>query len=122
MFCDLQPEDEKEEPKSSKDKSKKDKKQKTLIDEMKEQVQRKLETELRRKAAIEEMMARELERRVGPPRKRSPESDMQQTVWDRDSKRPRISDDRYSSRRSRDEHCKLGMKQCLKFLKYIINI
>lgn len=41
------------------------------------------------------MMARELERRVGPPRKRSTE---EETVWD--SKRPKIVDYGHSRSRS----------------------
>ncbi|XP_060068301.1 formin-binding protein 4-like [Ylistrum balloti] len=87
----------KEESKSSSAEKKKEPKglkQKSLVEEMKEQVQKRQEMEARnaarRKAAIEEMMARELERRVGPPRKRSSEEDLPQTVWD--SKRPRGSD------------------------------
>ncbi|OWF39592.1 formin-binding protein 4-like [Mizuhopecten yessoensis] len=87
----------KEDPKADvKEKKKEAKgvKQKSLVDEMKEQVQKRQEMEARiaarRKAAIEEMMARELERRVGPPRKRSCEEDLPQTVWD--SKRPKSSD------------------------------
>jgi hypothetical protein len=54
-----------------------------------------MEVEARRKAAIEEMMARELERRVGPPRKRSGDDE---TVWD--SKRPKIVDYGHSRSRS----------------------
>lgn len=89
----------KEEPKTSVVEKKKENvglKQRSLVEEMKEQVQKRQEMEARnaarRKAAIEEMMARELERRVGPPRKRSSEDDLPQTVWD--SKRSKSSDSR----------------------------
>lgn len=47
------------------------------------------------------MMARELERRVGPPRKRSGE---EETVWD--AKRPKIVD--YGHSRSRSPVTEIG--------------
>lgn len=75
----------------------------TLIDSIKEQIKLKQETEARRKAAIEEMMARELERRVGPPRKRSGE---EETVWD--AKRPKIVD--YGHSRSRSPVTEIGSR------------
>ncbi|KAK3102426.1 hypothetical protein FSP39_011307 [Pinctada imbricata] len=70
--------------KGSKDKkSDREPKSKSLVDALKETIQKKQEVEARRKAAIEEMMARELERRVGPPKRRpTPEEPSLHSNWD----------------------------------------
>lgn len=69
---------------------------------MREQVQQKQELEARRKAAIEEMMARELERRVGPPRKRpTPEDPSLHGDWE--GKRAKVMEYEHGRRSRRDE-------------------
>ncbi|XP_048728108.1 formin-binding protein 4-like isoform X2 [Ostrea edulis] len=77
-------------------------KSRSLVDAMREQVQQKQEIEARRKAAIEEMMARELERRVGPPRKRpTPEDPSLHGDWD--SKKTKVLEYEHGRRSRRDE-------------------
>ncbi|XP_078334345.1 uncharacterized protein LOC111124829 isoform X3 [Crassostrea virginica] len=93
--------------KSSESKSDKDgkgnpPKSRSLVDAMREQVQQKQELEARRKAAIEEMMARELERRVGPPRKRpTPEEPSLHGDWE--GKRAKVMEYEHGRRSRRDE-------------------
>lgn len=77
-------------------------KTRSLVDAMREQVQQKQEVEARRKAAIEEMMARELERRVGPPRKRpTPEDPSLHGDWE--GKRAKVMEYEHGRRSRRDE-------------------
>lgn len=77
-------------------------KSRSLVDAMREQVQQKQEIEARRKAAIEEMMARELERRVGPPRKRpTPEDPSLHGDWE--SKKTKVLEYEHGRRSRRDE-------------------
>jgi hypothetical protein len=69
---------------------------------MREQVQQKQEMEARRKAAIEEMMARELERRVGPPRKRpTPEDPTLHGDWE--AKKSKIVEYEHCRKSRRDD-------------------
>ncbi|XP_061173582.1 formin-binding protein 4-like isoform X2 [Saccostrea echinata] len=82
-------------------------KTRSLVDAMREQVQQKQEVEARRKAAIEEMMARELERRVGPPRKRpTPEDPSLHGDWE--GKRTKVMEYEHGRRSRRDERDSQG--------------
>ncbi|KAJ8298931.1 hypothetical protein KUTeg_022991 [Tegillarca granosa] len=89
----LPKEEETKSSSSSKKSTEKSLKKKTLVEEMREQVQKKQEIEARRKAAIEEMMARELERRVGPPR--------QSSIPEEPAFRPKVMDYEHGRKKSK---------------------